>query len=92
LRAAVLEGPGALAPEVRSAAACSTPVGSAALVEYVERVRHAAFRTTDEQVAALRASGLTDDQIFELTIATALGAAIRQLDRGLLAIDAAEGD
>ena len=92
LKAAVLDGPGALSPERRAAAASAGPLDEPAVAGYVQLVRHAAYRVTDAHIEALRAAGLNDDQIFELTIAASLGAAIHHLDRGLAAIDAAEGE
>ena len=89
LRAAVLEGPGRLSPAERQAAAEGTP-SRPALAAYVNRVRAEAHRMTDQDVESLRAADLDDDQIFELTIAAALGAALHCLERGLAAIDAAE--
>ena len=89
LRSAVLDGPGVLSAETRraaAAAALTTPV----LADYVDRVRHRAHRTTDANIDELRSAGLGDDEIFELTIATALGAALHRLERGLAAIDSAE--
>lgn len=38
---------------------------------------------TDTAVAALRGNGLSDDEIFDVTLAAALGAAQRRLDAAL---------
>jgi len=51
--------------------------------QYVETVRRHAYRVTDAQVEALRAAGLSEDEIFELTVATAVGAGLERLDAGL---------
>jgi alkylhydroperoxidase family enzyme len=67
LRAAVLDAPGTLRDPPPEAAA------------YVEKVRRHAYRVTDADVDALRAAGLGDEQIFELTIATALEQGLRRL-------------
>jgi alkylhydroperoxidase family enzyme len=42
-------------------------------------VRRHAYRVVDTDVDALRAAGLSDEQIFELTIATALQQGLRRL-------------
>ena len=84
---AVLTGPGETPPELRQRA--SLGEGDGPLGEYVKTVRAHAYRVTDEQVAALRASGLSEDALFEITCAAALGAARARLSAGLRAIRAA---
>ena len=44
---------------------------------------------TDEDFAAARASGQSEDQIFEMVIAAAIGHATRQYNTALSALDAA---
>jgi alkylhydroperoxidase family enzyme len=56
------------------------------LRSYVAKVAQHAYRVTDEDVAALKRAGHSDDAIFELTAAAALGAAILRLERGLIAL------
>jgi alkylhydroperoxidase family enzyme len=85
----VLEGPGALDPAVRQAAAAGGDVPEA-LARYAEKVRRYAYRVTDEDVRALLAAGYSEDQVFELTISTALGAALDRLRVGLGALQGAE--
>jgi hypothetical protein len=80
----VLRGPGVTRPEQR-AEAMSEKGGPAIL----EKVRRAAHKVTDEDVKALRDSGLSDDEIFELTIAAAIGVSKRRLEAAMRAIDAA---
>ncbi len=79
---AVLETPGELDRDLRRRIAAGEPA-PAELATYVEKVRRHAYRVTDADVDALRASGLSDDGIFELTLAAALGAARTRLERGL---------
>ncbi len=43
-----------------------------ALLDYVEKVTHAAARTTHEDVQKLRAQGWTEDQIAEAVYVTAM--------------------
>jgi alkylhydroperoxidase family enzyme len=89
---AVLNGAGELPPPVRHAVAARAgerdaagPV-PAALLSYVDRVARQAYRVTPEDVAALRAAGLSEDAIFEATLAAALGAGMIRLERGLAAL------
>jgi hypothetical protein len=59
------------------------------LASYLKKVQNRPTEITDHEVAELRAIGHTDDEIFEMTIATALGAAKARLDAGLDAVSAA---
>ncbi len=63
--------------------------GGPAVASYLAKVRDHAYRVTDDDVAGLRAAGLDDDRIFELSVATAVGQATRQYDAALAALDAA---
>ena len=80
LRGAVIDGPGTTAPAVRRAAFSGGDVPAVA-TDYVEKVRHHAYKVTDSDVEALRSAGWSDDAIFEVTVATALGAAMSRRDR-----------
>jgi hypothetical protein len=51
----------------------------------VNKVVHRSYAVTDEDVAAVRA-GLSEDQIFELVVCAAVGAAGRQYDAALAAL------
>ena len=51
--------------------------------DYAETVRKHAYRVTDAQIAALRAAGLSEDDVFEVTVAAAVGAGLERLDAGL---------
>ena len=61
------------------------------LAQYVAMVRQHAYRVTDADITALRAHGLSDDAIFELTVAAALGEGQRRLAAGLALLDPAAG-
>lgn len=80
----VLEGPGTLDPAIRQAAARGD-VGDD-LATYVDKVHRHAYKVTDEDVERLRAAGYSEDQIFELTIAAAYGAARSRLDAAMEAL------
>jgi alkylhydroperoxidase family enzyme len=84
LRRAVFESPGSTEPASRAAAGSAgelpEPLGS-----YAAKVRDQSYRITDSDFAALTAAGLSDDAIFEITIAAAVGAALRRLEAGMRA-------
>lgn len=91
LEQAVLAGPGQLAVSVRQAAAFSRAV-PAELEQYVQKVSQFAYKVTDEDVAALREAGYSEDQIFELTVSIALGAGLSRLKAGQAALAEGEHD
>jgi hypothetical protein len=92
LRKAAVEctvrGPGKSSTELRAAAFDNArlPAAAAALVD---KIAHAAWTISDADVAAARAAGLSEDEIFEITACAAYGQAARQLDAGLAALAAA---
>ncbi|HYC49466.1 MAG TPA: hypothetical protein VEB19_00025 [Gemmatimonadaceae bacterium] len=53
----------------------------------MEKVAAHAWRVTDEDVEALTRAGHSEDAIFEVTAAAALGAAIMRLERGLIVLE-----
>jgi alkylhydroperoxidase family enzyme len=79
---AVLEGDG-VTPRAARRAAYAGRAHDPAVARYLECVRRHAYRVTDADVDRLRAAGLDDDAIFELTIAAAIGAGIERLRAGL---------
>jgi TPP-dependent indolepyruvate ferredoxin oxidoreductase alpha subunit len=56
------------------------------LREHVDKIALHAYTVTDEDVAALKAAGWSEDAIFEISIAAALGAGLSRLERGLSAL------
>jgi alkylhydroperoxidase family enzyme len=78
----LLRQPGTLDPEVRKAVATGGDVPDAAAA-YVDKVRRHAYKVTDRDIEQLREAGYSEDQIFELTLAAAYGAARARLDTGL---------
>jgi alkylhydroperoxidase family enzyme len=60
----------------------------AELQALVDKIRHHAYRITDEEFAALLSS-YSQDQMFELVVATAYGAAHERLRAGLRALEEA---
>lgn len=53
---------------------------------YVDKVARHAYRVTDDDVAALKAAGHSEDAIFEITLAAAVGAGVVRMERGLAAL------
>lgn len=84
LKRNVLDGPGVTAAALRQAVAGQGTV-PAELAGFADKVRRHAYKITDEDIAALRAAGKSDDEIFELTIATAVGVALHRTARALAA-------
>jgi hypothetical protein len=83
---AVLRGPGVTSPELRQAVARGEP--PAELRALVDKVRGEAYRVTDEDLNALRSS-YSEDQLFEILVAAALGAADERLRSALRALEEA---
>ena len=91
LRESVLEravrGPGTSARAARRAAFDNHGVDERAR-RLIEKVAREAWKVTDEDVAAVKAAGVSEDEIFELVVCAALGQATRQLSAALTALDA----
>jgi hypothetical protein len=85
LRRAVLELPGDTDPATRTAAANGGPLPEPT-ASYVAKVRDHSYRITDGDLEALTTAGLSEDKIFELTVAAAIGAASRSLGAGMRAM------
>jgi hypothetical protein len=78
----ILEGDGKASREARRAA-----FDNKSDVALVAKVAKAAWKITDEDIAA---SKLSDDEVFELAVCAAVGEATRQLDAALAALEAVE--
>jgi alkylhydroperoxidase family enzyme len=92
----VLHAPGATHESLRRAVLERTEARAAhddlppAVTRYVDTVARNAWQVTDADVAALQQAGLSDDSIFEITVAAAVGAAMHRLNRGMAALDGKE--
>jgi hypothetical protein len=53
---------------------------------YLQKVRSRASTVTDADVQALKAAGHSEDEIFEQTVSTAVGAGLVRLEAGLKAL------
>jgi alkylhydroperoxidase family enzyme len=71
--------------ELRAVVAAAAPEPPA-LAPYLDKVRRRAYTVTDADVAALIAAGVSEDEIFEHTVAVAAAEGLRRLDAGLGAI------
>lgn len=87
----ILEGAGRTSAAQRRAAFENTeqagPLGT-----LVDKVARRPTSVTDADIAAATASGLSEDQVFELVVCAAVGEATRQYDTALAALAAAVGD
>jgi hypothetical protein len=77
-----LEGRGQSDCAQRRAAAARGELPSS-LVDLVAKIHDCAWKITDEDVAAARRAGWTDDQLFEVMAAASLGASLERLNAGL---------
>ncbi len=85
LRQAVFDSPGATTETVRAAAASGQDLPPP-LAAYAAKVADAPYRIGDADLTTLRAGGYSENEIFEVTVAAALGAALRGLDAGMRAL------
>ena len=86
LQTAIIGGDAAVTPtDVRRAAAERTDVPER-FAAYVDTIHAHAYRVSDRTVADLRAAGASQDEVFEVTISAAFGAARERLELGLAAL------
>lgn len=84
----ILEGDGKASPSERQAAFNNDGL-AAPLNVLTDKVARHACRVTDEDIAAAKASGLNEDQLFEIVVSAAVGQAARQYDSAMAALAAA---
>jgi hypothetical protein len=86
----MLEGAGKASLSDRVAAfnnsGLSEPLGA-----LVDKVARHAYRVTDKDITGVRASGLSEDQVFEIVVCAAIGQATREYDSAFAALEAATG-
>jgi hypothetical protein len=85
VRHAVLDAPGTTDPALRTAAASGGPLPEP-WQSYATTVRDASYKITGTDIDRLTAAGHTEDQIFEVTVAAAAGAALHGFDSGRRAL------
>jgi alkylhydroperoxidase family enzyme len=66
--------------EALRAVVADTPPATPELAAYLEKVHARAYSVTDADVDALKAAGLSEDEIFEQTVAAAISEGLRRLD------------
>jgi hypothetical protein len=69
----------------RKAAFANTDV-PAPVRALVEKVAKHAYKVVDEDIAAAKAQGMTEDELFELVVCAAIGQASRQYEGALAAL------
>jgi hypothetical protein len=84
----ILDGDGRASPAQRRAAFQNTGLAEP-LRSLIDKVAKRAYTVTDADIAAARASGLSEDQIFEMAVCAAIGQATRQYDAARAALEAA---
>ena len=84
----ILEGGGEASPQQRRGAYDNAGLAEP-LRALIDKVAKSAHAITDEEVDAVKAAGLSEDQIFELVVCAAIGEATRQYESALAALKAA---
>jgi hypothetical protein len=82
---AVLQTPGASGRGAREDAMLGRDAGEP-WSGYLAKVRDSSYRVTATDFEAMQTAGVSEDAIFELTLAAAVGAGKRRLDAGLRAL------
>ena len=88
LIARILEGNGQVARGQRRAA-FDNAVLDEPLATWIRKLTKQAHEIADGDLAAARAAGLSEDQIFEVIVCAAVGQATRQHDAALAALESA---
>ncbi len=60
--------------------AAAVPPAPDAMADYLRKVHECAYTVVDGDIEALKAAGFTEDEIFEQTVAAAIGEGLRRLD------------
>jgi hypothetical protein len=87
----ILDGDGQVSHAQRRAAFDNAALGEP-LATLVRKLANRAHEVTDQDVAAARAAGLSEDQIFEIVVCAAVGQATRQHDAALAALESARSE
>jgi alkylhydroperoxidase family enzyme len=88
LVARILEGEGKASHAQRRAAFDNAGLTDP-LSTLIDKVARHAHKITDEDIAGARASGLNEDQLFEVVVCAAIGQATRQYETAIAALKAA---
>jgi alkylhydroperoxidase/carboxymuconolactone decarboxylase family protein YurZ len=90
LVARVLDSDATASRELRKAASDNAGLDEP-IRTLIDKVADRSYTVTDSDVTAVRASGLSEDQIFELIVCAAVGVANRQYDSATAALAEATG-
>ena len=63
------------------ATVAAAPPAPEAMAGYLRKVHECAYTVVDGDVEALKAAGLSEDEIFEQTVSAAIAEGLRRLDR-----------
>ena len=85
LVARILDSDAAAPPSLRRAAYDNVGLAEP-MRTLIEKVAHQASAVTDDDVASVRAAGLSEDQIFEIVVCAAVGQADRNYTSALAAL------
>jgi alkylhydroperoxidase family enzyme len=92
----LLGSPGETDPALRRAllqrARTGTGEAPEPLLAFADKIAGQPWTVTDEDFLRLRAAGYSEDQIFEVVLAAALGAGLQRFDAGLRALKNAGAD
>lgn len=86
----ILEGAGEASSSARQAAFTLKGLRGP-LRPLIDKVARRAFAVTDEDIDSAKASGLSEDQVFEIVVSAAIGQANRQYEAALEALVTATG-
>jgi len=86
LESSVRDSAGSTPADLRSALISREPAPEV-LAGYVQQVRQRAYAITNDDLAGMLGAGYTEDQAYEITVATALGEGLHRLRAGLAALD-----
>ena len=81
----ILQGDGRASPTQRRAAFDNAGLPDPAKT-LIDKVAKRAYQVTDDDIAAVRSAGLSEDQIFELVVCAAVGQAVRQYEAARAAL------
>jgi hypothetical protein len=79
-----------MGPDTRSAAASGGSLPEP-WPSYAASVRDHSYRVTGTDIERLTAAGHSEDEIFEITVSAAVGAALLSLDAGMRALRGGNG-
>jgi alkylhydroperoxidase family enzyme len=67
--------------------AAAAPSAPRSMDAYLAKVHECAYTVTDRDVEELKGAGISEDEIFEQTVAAALAEGLRRLDRAEAVIE-----